>query len=229
MLPKFETPTFKVSLKSSKKEYKCRPFLVKEEKLLTMASASDNYQEMISCCQQVCQNCLLDELDVESLTMFDLQWLFLQIKAKSVGETHPFTLICGNCDATSPWEVNFNEFVLNRDDVEYEKKIAVNEEAGLILRYPTSTLVSKIEETDDLDIIRACIEKVYTADEVIDFAEIKDEEAVEFIESLPIPALRDIREYFETMPYLEKTIDFTCPKCKEDNQVYINGYEHFFG
>lgn len=229
MLPKIDTPTFEVGLKSTDKTYLCRPFLVKEEKLLTMAASSEDTSEMIRCCQQVVQNCLIDKLDVEDLAMFDLQWLFLQIKAKSVGEKHPFQLICGNCDKQSPWEVDFTEFKLNRDDIDYNKKIEINSEAGLILTYPSSKVLEKIEEMEDLDIIRNCIRQVYDNEEVHNFKEIEKEEAVEFIENLPLSVLNEIRSYFETMPFLEMVIEYDCPECKEHNTVYINGYEHFFG
>lgn len=227
-LPIITSPTFMLEVPSTKEEFKFRPFLVKEEKILTLASESNVTEDMVHACQQIVSNCSFGELDVANIPMFDLQWIFLQLRSKSVSDIQAFTLICGTCTANLPWEVNLNEFKLSGLDTMPDKKVVLDDTTGMILKYPSATTIAKADNISDADLILECIESIYTEEEVWQSKDVTHEELADFIDQLPLGSLSSISEFFESVPVLEHTIEFKCPKCESDNSVSINGYEHFF-
>jgi hypothetical protein len=227
-LPTIETPTFKLEIPSSKKEMKFRPFLVKEEKILTLASEAGDASEMVEACQQVVSNCSFGELDVEEIPMFDLQWIFLQLRSKSVSELQEFNLICGHCSANLPWQVNLNDFKLVGLEEEANRKIEIDDKNGIVLKYPSAKTMGKAESLQDDELILECVECIYSEDEVWEAKDIDYKELIEYIDNMPVNTLSKVKEFFENVPLLGHTIDFKCPKCEGQNSVNINGYEHFF-
>jgi len=227
-LPVIDTPTFELEIPSSKKTLTFRPFLVKEEKLLTLASETNEMPEMVNACQQIVSNCSFGKLDAKELAMYDLQWLFLQLRAKSVSDKQAFTLICGHCKSNLPWEVDLNDFKIVGLDEATNNKIEISETMGLVLKHPSSTIMAKADSLDDADLITESIDYIYNEEEVFSPKEQTKEELKDFIESMPITSILQIKEFFEKTPIVENVIEFTCPKCEGKNVVSVNGYEHFF-
>ena len=134
-LPILETPTFELTIPSTKETFKFRPFLVKEEKLLMLASESGQFQGMVEACQQVVTNCSFGELDGTKQTMFDLQYLFIQLRSNSVGKDQTFTLTCGGCEKQTPYKLNLEDMEVHGLEDEVNNKITINDTMGLVLKY----------------------------------------------------------------------------------------------
>lgn len=230
-LPVLETPTFNLTFPGTNETYKFRPFKVKEEKLLTMASDGE-YEDMLNVCQQVVTNCSFGEVDATKLPMHLLQWTFLQIRKESVGNKQEFMLICGHCKGTMSYEVEVDEFKINNLNSDTSKTIFLNEDktVGMVLKFPPAHIMNKLDDLDDVEILKHCIDTVFDAEQSWDVSKETDDEVVGFVETLPLEALAETREFFKTMPMLEHIVEYTCPKedCGKPNAVSINGYEHFF-
>ena len=226
-LPILETPTFELTIPSTKETFKFRPFLVKEEKLLMLAAESGEFKGMVEACQQVVTNCSFGEIDGANQTMFDLQYLFINVRKESVGETQDFTLTCGGCQKQTPYQLNLSDMEVKGLDEVGNNKIGITDNMGLVLRYPSSSILAETE-LNDYDVIAGCIDYVYTEEETISTKDESKEEIGNFIDSLPISAMNEIREYFDTMPLVEYVVDYKCKDCGHENKISINGAEHFF-
>ena len=228
-LPRIETPIFESKLASTGESIRFRPFKVKEEKILMLASESEEFEDMVSACAQIITNCCLDKVDGHQLTMFDLQDLFLKIRAKSVGETSDFTLTCGECQKSIPYELQLSDMKVTGLDDLPNKFIKVTEEMGVQLKWPTARIAAQIDKLEDDELVAKCIDYVVDGEETFSTKDEPIEEVISFIEDLPIETMDEIRECFIRMPRIEHTVEFKCPSCEKDNAVSINGYEHFFG
>ena len=226
-LPRVETPMFENVLASTGETVKFRPFLVKEEKILMLASESEDFKDMVNACAQIVTNCT--GINGHELTMFDLQDLFLKIRSKSVGEVADFTLTCGECEKTTPYELRLDEMKVHGLDDLPENFIKVNEEFGVQLKWPTATVAALAEELTDDELVAKCIDYVVDGEETFSVDEEPIEEVISFIEELPLDAMEKMRAYFQRMPRVEHLVEFKCPHCETDNRISINGYEHFFG
>jgi len=227
-LPKIDVPTFDLELPGTDTKYKFRPFLVKEDKLLTLALSSGEIPDMLNACRQIIENCSFNKVDTKELPMYLIQWIFLQLRAKSVGETFSFSLRCGGCEETMNYECKTSDFEVVNLDSDISNKIELSESAGIVLKHPTCMVEAELEEMEDIEVIRCCTNYIYNGDEIIQSEDIPSEEFVEFIESMQIHVKDKIVEYLGNKPYLEHMVNFKCKGCDTDNQVSINGYEHFF-
>ena len=229
MLPKVETPLFHGTLPSTGEEIKFRPFLVKEEKILMLASQSDEFKDLVNACTQVVENCTFGKVDINKLPMYDLQDLFLQIRRNSIGSEQEFVLTCGECDKTTPYTIDLNELKVEGLQDMPDGKISVNDEFIIKMRYPTAiSFVNDFDTDDDISVISSCIEAIETEEESTAIEDVSREELVEFLESLPIDVMNEMRTFIRAMPTLVHIIDYTCPHCNSEQKVSINGYEHFF-
>lgn len=228
-LPRVETPIFEGALASTRETIKFRPFLVKEEKILMLASESEEFKDMVSACCQIVTNCCGGKIDGYDLSMFDLQDLFVQIRAKSVGETADFTLTCGECEKKTPYTLNLEEMKVQGLDDLPDAFIRVSDEVGVNLKWPNAGIAAQAEELTDDELVAKCIDYVVDGEETFSIKEYPIEEVTSFIEDLPLDAMEKMREFFQKMPRLEHTVEYKCPHCEKDNKININGYEHFFG
>lgn len=228
-LPVIDVPTFELEIPGTKKALKFRPFLVKEDKLLTLAVASEDYKEMFNTCKQIVSNCCMEDIDVDSLAMYQLQWTFLRLKGRSVGNLQSFTLKCGNCEDMINYDMDIDDFEIRGNTEQSSRKIEINETTGLVLKYPSAEL--EIEEADltDIELLINCIEYVYTDEEVTYPKDVEVSELVKFVEDLPLDVYKKSSDFFATLPILAHDINYKCVKCEEENTIVINGYEHFFG
>jgi hypothetical protein len=231
-LPKIASPTYELTIPSSKKMVKFRPFLVKEEKLLLLANESDEDNEMIGAIRQIITNCTYEKLDVEDLALFDLEYVFLKIRAKSVGEIVKLRLLCEDDGET------YAEVTVNLDDVnvvwneEHSNQIQLTDDIGLMMRYPQFDLIDlggKGGETEYIfKMIKSCIHQVYEGETVHERTDFTDKDLDAFIESLTSEHFKKLQEFFETMPRLRHDVKFKNPKTKKQNKMTLEGMQSFF-
>lgn len=226
-LPTLSVPTFDVDVYSTKQKVRMRPFLVKEEKILILAAESNQRSDMIRAMQQVVTSCSENAIDAEKLPFFDLQNIFIKLRAQSIGKDSEFNLICGECGHKTPTTLDLEEIKL-KTHPEHTNKIMINDEIGVLMKYPTAETLSN----DDLpvfDLVVSCIEKIFTNDEVHDTSDESYEEVSKFVDSLTNEQFEKIVQFFLTAPKIFHNIDYTCPKCQTENTVVVDGVENFFG
>ena len=226
-IPVIATPTFEVEVYSTKQKIRCRPFLVREEKILVMAQEQDDKKEMLNAMQDIVTACSNGVVDGHSLPIFDLQNLFLRIRSQSIGGTSDFNLICGECNHRTPFSMNLDAIKLKTNE-EHTNKIMLTDDVGVIMKYPTP------DDTvnDDLrvyDLVVNCIDQIFTQEEVFKTADEPREEVEKFVDGLTSEQFERIAKFFETMPRLEHVVEYTCPNCSKENIVLMDGLESFFG
>jgi hypothetical protein len=238
MLPKIDVPVYTIKLLSTGKEVKFRPFTVKEEKLFLMANESADVETIIDTTKQVLNNCIVTELDIEKLPVFDIEYLFLNIRARSVSEVVTLNYKCNNNVPTEEDKeskcnhlVKFDLNVLDIKPVskkEVDSKIPLTENIGIVMRYPNFNTMKKYGSDDIIKMTADCIEYVYDKEQIYYSKDTTEEERVEFIESLQTKDLEKIKEFFDNMPKLSKNLDFKCGKCGYEEKILLEGIENFF-
>jgi hypothetical protein len=243
-LPKIDVPIYDVKLISTGKKVRFRPFTVKEEKLFLMATESEDSSATINTIKQVLNNCIVDEIDIETLPLFDIEFLFVNLRAKSISEVVNLKYRCNNMvkseDDTEKKCNNLVEVDLNVLDIKPEaganhtNKIDITDKLGIVMKYPKMDSISiSTENKDDFDIvidlIVDCIDYIYDADNVYYAKDSTKEELMDFLDSLQSKDLDKIKEFFETMPKMKKEIDFSCKKCGYHEKIELEGIQSFFG
>jgi len=228
-LPKLNAPTYSITLPSSKKKVKYRPFLVKEEKLLLMAMESKDDEDMRSAVEQIIRNCTFDKLDPLTMALVDIEYMFLYLRIKSKGETADYSFKCSECGVVNDKQANLTEVkVINKDQ---DNVIKLTSDIGLQMKAPSYELTGVISGDMDaqsvFDVIVESIESVYEGDEVHQAKDQDKEELMEFIESLNDDQFKDIKDYFENVPSLELDIDFNCSSCNKENTLKLKGINDF--
>ena len=232
-LPKLNTPTYQLVLPSTEKKIKFRPFLVKEQKLLLMAQNSNDKSEMIQAIAQIIENCTFGKVKGSEAYMFDLEYIFLQIRRKSVGDKIDLNVLCEDDGETRvPVEVNLKDVEVQVDD-NHTNEIQLNKDVKIIMGYPTletaDRLKEDIEKNESLFTgIKHSIFQIIDGDTIYNKVDMEDKELDEFVESMSQKNLNDILDFFKTMPKLAHTIKFTNPKTKKKNKVTVEGIENFF-
>lgn len=239
-IPIVATPTYELKLPSNKKKIKFRPFLVKEEKLLLLAMETKDPVQIQETTKQVIKECTFGDIDVELCPPFDLEYILLQLRIKSVGEKSSVSLKCSSCDATNSMEVDLTKIdVIKKENQSNEIKLT--ETMGVVMRYPTiadsSSLGSSeegVEETKavsaekTIDMIASCIEVIFDKEKVYKTKDFSRNEVIEFVENLSQGMFQKVAAFFEDMPALRHTLEFKCVKCGSDNKVNIKGMQDFF-
>jgi hypothetical protein len=243
MLPKIDVPIYNVELPLSKKKIRYRPFLVKEEKLLMMTMESEDLKAVTTTIKQIANNCILDEVDVDHLPVTDIEFLFLQLRARSVSEVVELNYKCNNIVTDDEdkektcghlVKVNFNLFdVKPIYDENHTNKIEFTPELGVVMKYPTFESVEEIENTEDIEkgfsILNACIDYIYDAENIYYVKDVPKQELDEFVDSMTREQFEKIKVFFDTMPKLKKKVDFKCDKCGYSENIEIEGIQNFFG
>jgi len=227
MIPVIATPTFEVEVYSKKQKVEMRPFLVKEEKILIMAQESGKKEDMLSAMQDIITACSSGKIKGKELPFFDIQNIFLKLRAQSIGGTSEFNLICGECQHRTPFELDLSTIELVTTE-EHTNKIQLTDEIGVTMKYPPADQLVR----DDLkvfDIVVSSIETVFTPDEVHNTKDETIEEVTNFVDSLTTEQFDKLAKFFQTSPRVEKIIEYTCPNCQTENVVVMDGLESFFG
>ena len=231
-LPVINTPNYELEQPSTKAKDKFRHFLVKEEKILLLALEEGDEKSLANALKQIINNCTFEKMDVELLPLFDLEYMFLRIRAKSVSEIAELKLLCDDdgetyADVSIPLEdidVNFPEGHTNQ--------IKLDDTITMEMRYPTFELLG--QGVDDLDVektfdlIGQCINKVYNGETIHERTDWSQAELKSFLESMTSKQFKDVQEFFETMPKLSYDVKFQNPKTKKDNTLTLEGLQSFF-
>ena len=236
-LPKIATPTYELELPSTGQSIKYRPFLVKEEKVLVIALESEDNKQITTAIKAVLKSCILTKgVKVESLPTFDIEYLFLNIRGKSVGEELEVNVICpDDGETTVPVVINLDEIEVQKDE-NHSNKIKIDDSIMMELKYPSldQFIKNNFDFNDknamdqSFELIASCIDKVYTEDEVWATADCTKKEVKEFLESMNSQQFKDIEAFFESMPKLSHTIKVTNPKTKVESDVVLEGLASFF-
>ena len=236
-LPKIATPTYELELPSSGETIKYRPFLVKEEKLLVIALESEDNKQITNAIKAVLKSCVLTKgIKVEHLPTFDIEFLFLNIRGKSVGEELEVNVYCPDDETTQvPVTIYLDDIEVQRDE-EHTNKIKLDDSIMMEMKYPSLDQFiknnfdfnEKNAMDQSFDLIAASIDKIYTEDEVWATADCTKKEVKEFLESMNSSQFKAIESFFETMPKLSHTISVTNPKTKVKSDVVLEGLASFF-
>ena len=236
-LPKIATPTYELELPSTGDTIKYRPFLVKEEKLLVIALESEDNKQITNAIKAVLKSCVLTKgIKVEQLPTFDIEFLFLNIRGKSVGEELEVNIICPDDETTQvPVTINLDDIEVQKND-EHTKQIKLDDNLMMELKYPSLEQFIKTNfDFDDknameqsFDLISTCIDKIYSEDEVWAAADCSKKEVKDFLESMNSSQFKQIEQFFETMPKLSHIIKVTNPNTKVESDVTLEGLASFF-
>ncbi len=241
-LPKLDIPIYEVKLISNNKTVRIRPFLVKEQKLFLMAAESEDAKETINTIKQVLKNCVLDDVDIDSLPTFDLEYLFMNLRARSVEEVVNLKYKCNNtvkndkgedavCGGTVDFNINLLEIQPTKH-TEHTNKFMLNDNIGICLRYPTFEIVQKYEQMEENDImvniLIDCIDYLYDKEQIYYSKDSTRKELEEFVDSMQQKDLEKIRIFFDTMPEIKKDVDFKCTKCGYEEKMIVKGLQNFF-
>lgn len=238
MLPKIDVPTFNVELPSNKKKVVFRPFLVKEQKLFLMNTENSTPEDVVKVIRQVLKNCVLTDIDIDALPVFDLEYLFMNLRARSVSEVVNLKYKCNNrveekeCGAVN--EININVLEIKPTFSEgHTNKIQLNDSIGIVLKYPSFEMVQSVlgkQEGDAImDMIYDCVDYIYDKENVYYAKDVSRQEIEEFIDSVQQKDLEKMRVFFDTMPKIKKEVDYKCKKCGYEEKLTLEGIQDFFG
>jgi hypothetical protein len=243
MLPKIDVPVYSVELPSTKEKVTFRPFLVKEQKLFLMNTENTDPQETVKVIRQVLKNCVLSDIDVDELPVFDIEFLFMNLRARSVSEVVNLKYKCNNAiegaDGESRKCDTINEIVINVLEItptffpEHTKKIQLTDSVGLMMKYPTfemmKSMVGKSESEAIMSMIYKCIDYIYDKENMYYIKDVTEKELEEFIDNIQQKDLEKLRVFFDTMPKIKKDVDYTCKKCNYHETITLEGTQDFFG
>jgi len=234
-LPKLTTPTYELEVPSTDEKIQFRPFLVKEEKILLIALESDKPEDIIEAIKTIVSECTFNKIDISTMPMFDVEYIFLQIRSKSVGEVSKLKLLCPDDKKTyAEVELNLTEVKVQVGD-DHTNKIELGDGKGMIMKYPTlesfkETGIRDINPSNMLEVIGTCIMQVYEEEgkKTYDPKDQTQKELTDFIEQLNTKQFKDVQNFFETMPKLKHEITIKNPKTKKESKITLTGLNDFF-
>jgi hypothetical protein len=236
-LPKITTPIYEIELPSTKQTIQYRPFLVKEEKVLVIALESEDLKQITTAIKTVIKNCIITKnIKVETLPTFDIEYLFLNIRGKSVGEVIEVNVLCPDDETTSTKiSIDLESIKVNQNE-NHTNKIKVDDNIMMEMRYPSldqfikNNFDFKSDNTMDqsFELIASCIDKIYTQDEVWSSSDVTKKELIDFLESMNPTQFKEIETFFETMPKLSHTVMVKNPNTQVESEVALEGLASFF-
>jgi len=236
-LPKIATPTYELVLPSSGRKIKYRPFLVKEEKILIIALESQDQNQIADAIKNILSACILTKgTKIDKLSTFDIEYLFLNVRGKSVGEQIEVMVTCPDDGKTQvPMSINIDSIkvVKNKD---HQTDIKLDDEFTLKMKYPTLSefiktnfnAVGDMNVDDTFELIASCIDQIYSEEESWTSEDCTEKEMVEFLEQLNSAQFKQIEKFFETMPKLSHKVKVKNPNTKKDNTIVLEGLQNFF-
>jgi len=243
MLPKLDVPIYDLTLPLSKKKIQIRPFLVKEEKIFLMAAEADDEESILSAVKQIVNNCCLTEsIDIESLPISDVEYIFFNLRARSISEVVELKYKCNNKIHVGEEEEktcgNLVEFEVNILDIKPEipenhtNKIELTPTMGVVMKYPNFKMLDKISSTSESEILMettlGCIDYIYDEEEIYYAKDVTKKELTDFLESMSRSQFLKLQEFFETIPKITKEVEFNCSKCGYEEKMVLEGIQNFF-
>ena len=234
-LPKLTTPTYELEIPSTDEKIKFRPFLVKEEKILMMAMESKKSADIVQAVKEIVEECTFNKINISDMPMFDIEYIFLQIRSKSVGEVSKIRVLCPDDGKTyANLDLDLNEVKVQVGD-DHTNKIELGNGMGIIMKYPTidsfrESGIQDINASNMLEVIGGCILQIYEEEgkKVYDPKDQTKKELTDFIEQLTTEQFKHIQKFFDTMPKLKHEITVKNPKTKKDNKITLTGLNDFF-
>lgn len=231
-LPKLDSPVYELEQPSTGEKIKYRPFLVKEQKTLMMAQESEDEKQIKEALAGLISNCTFSEIDPYKVPLFDIEFLFLRIRGKSVGETIDLSLLCPDDNKTRVNKsINLEEIGVNMK-VGHTNEIEITDKIKMIMRYPT---LNDMEDVDDptqlgsvFPMILRCVHEIHDGEKVYNRVDMSEKDLEEFIDSLTGEQFEKVGEFFETMPKVQHSIEVTNPKTNKKGEVVIEGIQSFF-
>ena len=235
-LPTLETQTYELTLPSADVKVKYRPFLVKEEKILLQAMESGNQKEIIQALKDIVSACTYGKINAEELPTFDLEYIFLQIRAKSVGEVAKLKVLCPDDKETyADVDIDLSKIDVQVDD-KHTNNILIDDEKklGIIMKYPTlnsmnENIDKKLDSKVIFDVLRKSIYEIYQGEKTFKASDYSEDELQKFIDSLDSKTFKKVQSFYETMPKLMHELEVTNPKTNVKSKVVLQGLADFFG
>lgn len=243
-LPTITTPRYTLELPSTGKQITFRPFLVREEKILLMALESDDTMEAVKATKQVIENCCEGLDDIDNVPMFDIEYILLQLRSKSVGELAEPVIKCPDCDGDIKLKIDLSKVGIIKDKT-HTTKIPITDTIGLVMKYPTYSLLqdakgaADLTTTETMDLMLSCIDYIYDGEQSYKASEQTTKELNEFVDQMTQAHFAKIQEFFGTMPRLEHTVAYTCTnkvrtgdttskKCGYKGKLVLGNLQDFF-
>lgn len=239
-LPKIDVPIYNLILPSTEEEISYRPFLVREEKILLMAMEGNDEKEIVTAIKQIINNCVLTKgIKVDKLPLFDLEYILLNLRAKSMGDEIVMNYKREGCPEKDcqPIEIkiNANEIKIVKDP-DHTNNIKITDSVGVIMKYPDINMMNKINNlmgemnTEDIfEIVTRCIDKIYDDEDIQSSSDYTYKELKEFVMNLTQENFKKVESFFNTLPKLKKDVSFDCKRCGYNEKVEVEGLSNFFG
>lgn len=231
-LPKLnDVPSYDMVIPSTGEQVTFRPFLVKEQKVLLMALETQDNKQILKAIIDTIDACVEENINARKLATFDLEYMFTQIRAKSVGETSDVLLSCGECEHQNKVTVNVNEITVDVSGI--EKDVKISDAYTIRLRYPRYELMTEVNAEDTaadnmVKMIIGCLDKLLTEDEIISFDDETEDEVKAFVDNLTASQLQSVMVFINSIPALEHEVEFDCEECETKNQITLKGIADFF-
>jgi len=231
-LPIVDVPKYSVTIPSTEESVVYRPYLVKEEKILMIAMESENQEQVMRAVKEVIAACTFNKVNVDNLTVFDMEYVFLKLRSKSVGEVSKIGVKCGECSTLNDIEIQLDALEVSKP-TEDKSVVMITDTIGVKLRYPTvkdANLLAKYSGTEAaIKTIVACIDNIFDDEKVYPAKDSTPKELEQFLDSLNAEQFKKMQSFFETMPSLSHDATFTCSSCGHQNELLIKGLANFFG
>ena len=228
-LPVLEAPTYNLLVPSTKKKLKYRPFLVKEEKILMIAQEAEDENQILQAVKDIIESCTFGKININNIPMYDIEYIFLKIRSKSVGEVVSFQLKCEECGEYNKVELNLEDVEVQFPEKEINPNIKLNDSVGITLKPINLSDIRKSKGKDAISVaLISSIDTIYDSDNVYSASSCSKKELDQFVDSLSHQHLEKIQEFILNQPTLKHTIEYTCEKCGHKNSYELNGLQSFF-
>lgn len=231
-LPKLNAPKYTMTIPSTGFDVEYRPYLVREEKLLMIAMESEDEKQMVAAIRDIIESCTFNQVDINNLATFDIDYMFIKLRSKSVGESSTVQLTCTNCEHKNEYTVNLDNDVKVKKSP--EKKIELTADTGLIMRHISMADYIDVVNSgknfvdQQFDLIAKSIDSVYSGDEVFDVADQTDDEIIEFLESLNSEQFIKVKSFIENTPHAYANVAYKCESCGTEHEFELKGLRNFF-
>jgi hypothetical protein len=233
-LPKLEAPKYSLTVPSTGESIEYRPYLVKEEKMLLMAQESNDQKRIMNSICELVDVCTFNSIKAKELPIFDIEYIFIKLRAKSVGESTALKMPCTHdgCSAKTDVDVNLDLIQVTMPE-KIENKVEITDKVGVVMKYPTIDGISKAKTGSDFEnvmgVLVASIDYIYDENDVYNANDETEESLREFLEQLNADQFKKVQAFFEKMPKVEDTIAWKCSGCGKDNKLVVSGLQSFFG